>query len=151
MYEVGCFVVSPRQWPGRIDASGRYNDFFDLAFLESRPLVLIEHRISSCTAFIDSLMLGCAKGTCMKHVNLWAIRGKSSSTSLPRHFLHSRKQNVVPTATMDLEDQALKQFDKLVAAGELQWQENEVRVVEAEPFNARNISAYNSAAYGSRC
>lgn len=37
---------------------------------------------------------------------------------------------------MDLEARALKQFDNLVKNGELFWQENEVRVVEAEPFNA---------------
>jgi hypothetical protein len=40
---------------------------------------------------------------------------------------------------LDLEDRALKQFDLLVEAGDILWEENDVRVVDAEPFNASSV------------
>ncbi len=41
---------------------------------------------------------------------------------------------------LDLEDRALKQFDHLVETGNILWEDNDVRVVEAEPFNASKVS-----------
>ena len=42
--------------------------------------------------------------------------------------------------TMDLEDRALKQFDRLIETGGILWEENDVRIVDAEPFNASKVS-----------
>ena len=77
-------------------------------------------------------MFGVRAGRLGKHANLQVAFGNRAPIRLSKQPMHS-------AGTMDLEDRALKQFDKLVESGELLWAENEVRVVEAEPFNVRSL------------
>ena len=57
------------------------------------------------------------------------------------HFLSQLSCRAIANAlTMDLETRALEQFDKLVERGEISYRENEVIIVQAEPFNARTVS-----------
>ena len=77
-------------------------------------------------------MFGVKAGRLGEHASLLVVFGKPPRILPSMRLFH-------PAGTMDLEDRALRQFDKLVESGELLWAENEVRVVEAEPFNARNV------------
>ena len=77
-------------------------------------------------------MFGVRAGRLGKHASLVVPSGNQPPIRLSKDLLHS-------AGAMDLEDRALRQFDKLVESGELFWAENEVRVVEAEPFNVRSV------------
>lgn len=64
---------------------------------------------------------------------------------LARRFCYGAKRSTASSKSrslgkMDLETKSLERFDRLVESGDIMWEENDVRIVKAEPFDARNVS-----------
>lgn len=58
-----------------------------------------------------------------------------------RHpLLHPNSCKITNMGSTDLESQALQQFDRLLANGELLWNENQPRHIDSEPFDVSGLS-----------